>query len=243
MDDPQRSKRSASWIGDCGYGPGAWWHTIELKEVERQLICKMPDAAGLVANRTGTTLELEVIPTVPAPELFTPGEPCDIVAKEDGVTFPLPRWKALPRCRPANGKKGVMCSFPAISSARKGKTAPYRPVARLSLRSTSRAANCFYDHGGACCPGRSVYHPRFAAGRWQVPLERAPNEGDAMLLETKVTQLCGLYLPARVITQRWQPVMRPRAFAGADRRQIPPNAKAQLAEGSRCKTSFCKQPQ
>ena len=63
---------------------------------------------------------------------------------------------------------------------------------------------------------------------WQVPLESAPNEGDAMLLETKVTQLCGLYLPARVITQRWQPVAEAEQTAAEIATQ---NAKAQLAEG------------
>ena len=58
-----------------------------------------------------------------------------------------------------------------------------------------------------------------------------------MLLETKVTQLCGLYLPARVITQRWQPVTvqsAPRAFAEAEQTAAEiatQNAKAQLAEG------------
>ena len=66
-----------------------------------------------------------------------------------------------------------------------------------------------------------------------------------MLLETKVTQLCGLYLPARVITQCWQPVtvQSPRAFAEASRpppklpRKTP---RRSWPKGSRCKTSFCK---
>ena len=58
-----------------------------------------------------------------------------------------------------------------------------------------------------------------------------------MLLETRVTQLSGLYLPARVITQRWQPVAvqtAPRAFAEAEQAAAEiaaKNAEAQLSEG------------
>ncbi len=56
-----------------------------------------------------------------------------------------------------------------------------------------------------------------------------------MLLETKVTQLCGLYLPARVITQCWQPVTVQSAPRALLRQQTAAeiatqNAKAQLAE-------------
>ena len=67
VDDPQRLQEIRQLIEDCGYGPGAWWHTIELKEVERQLILQMPDAAGLVANRTGTTLSWRLSPPYPRP--------------------------------------------------------------------------------------------------------------------------------------------------------------------------------
>ena len=68
-----------------GYGPGAFWGHMRLNEIERVLLLQLPEAAGLLANRTGTTLSLEIIPAVPAPELFAPGAPCDIVAAEDGV--------------------------------------------------------------------------------------------------------------------------------------------------------------
>ncbi len=105
---------------------------------------KMPDAAGLVANCTGTHARAGGYPhRTRAPELFTPGEPCDIVAKEDGVIVSVTALEGIAKVQAGQTVKRVMCSFPAISSARKGKTAPYRPVARLSLRSTSRAAILF----------------------------------------------------------------------------------------------------
>lgn len=238
VDDPQRLQEIRQLIEDCGYGPGAWWHTIELKEVERQLILQMPDAAGLVANRTGTTLELEVIPTVPAPELFTPGEPCDIVAKEDGVIVSVTALEGIAKVQAGQTvKKGdVLISGNIIREEGENRTVQARGEVIATVNITgSHTVSMTTEEPVA--QGEAYTTRALQLAGWQVPLESAPNEGDAMLLETKVTQLCGLYLPARVITQRWQPVTvqsAPRAFAEAEQTAAEiatQNAKAQLAEG------------
>lgn len=238
VDDPQRIQEICQLIDDNGYGPGTWWHTLELKEIERQLILQMPDAAGLVANRTGTTLELEVIPAVPAPELFTPGEPCDIVAKEDGVILSVTALEGVAKVQAGQTvKKGdVLISGNIIREEGENRAVQARGEVMATVNITGSHTVPMVTEEPV--PQGDAYTTRvLQLAGWQVPLESAPAEGDAMLLETRVTQLSGLYLPARVITQRWQPVAvqtAPRAFAEAEQAAAEiaaKNAEAQLSEG------------
>lgn len=238
VEDPQRLQEIRRLAEESGYGPGAWWHHIELKEVERQLILQMPDAAALVANRTGTTLELEVIPAVPAPELFTPGEPCDIVAKEDGVIVSVTALEGIAKVQAGQTvKKGdVLISGNIVREEGETRTVQARGEVVATVNITGSHTVSMTTESPV--PQGEAYTTRvLQIAGWQVPLEGAPSEQDAMLLETKVAQLSGLYLPARVITQRWQPVSvqsAPRAFAEAEQAAADiavKNAQAQLAEG------------
>lgn len=221
-----------------GYGPGAFWGHMRLNEIERVLLLQLPEAAGLLANRTGTTLSLEIIPAVPAPELFAPGAPCDIVAAEDGVVQSITALEGVAKVKQGQTvKKGEVL----ISGVIEREEGPARTVeARGEVKATVSVlgSHTVPMTSETPTPVGPVYTTRLLQlGSWQVPLEKAPSDRDAMLMNTTVQLLCSVYLPARVITQTWQPISlekQPRPFAEAEAAAAETavkNAKAQLKPG------------
>ena len=243
IDDPTRLAEIYGIVEESGYGPGTWWHGIRLKEVERQLLLQLPDAAALVANRTGTTLELEIIPTVPAPELFTPGEPCDIVATEDGVIVSVTALEGIANVEAGQTvKKGdVLISGNIIREQGENRTVQARGevVAKVNLTGSHTVSMQTEE---PIATGEPYTTRILSIAGWEIPLERAPEEGEALLLETQERELCSVYLPARVITQRWQPVTvqtTQRSFAEAEQaaaKIATQNAQAQLSEGEQAES-------
>lgn len=236
--DEKRAQEIYDIVQQSGYGPGAFWHTMRLKEVERQLLLKLPDAAGLLANRTGTTLTLEIIPTVPAPEIHTPGEPCDIVANQDGVIVSVTALEGVPQVKQGQAvKKGdVLISGNIVREEGENRAVEARGEVVATVGVTaSHTVSMVTDTPQ---PVGSAYTTRvLQLAGWQVPLQKAPSEADAMLMDTQVRLLSSTFLPARVITQTWQPVQvqsEPRAFEQAEQAAAEvatQNAKALLVEG------------
>ncbi len=97
-----------------------------------------------MANRTGTTLELEVIPHRTRARIVYPGEPCDIVAKEDGVIVSVTALEGIAKgAGRTNDKKRVIMLISGNIIREEGekphRTGPWRGY----RRSTSRAAILF----------------------------------------------------------------------------------------------------
>ncbi len=219
-------------------GPGALWYGKTLYQIEQTLLPLLPDAAALVANRTGATLELEVIPVVPAPELHVPGESCDQVANQAGI---IESCVALEGVSQVAAGQSVTAGQVLISGRIEHKDGSIRTVeargavlAQISL--TGEALSSLYtdvpEPSGDPYTVRTLY-----LANAKMPLSPKPPEGEAVLLSTQTQYLGQLYLPAKIILETYQPVTvttQTRTYQQAEAlgvEQAREKAKAQLLEG------------
>lgn len=72
-----------------GVRPGVWSRSLELSEIKNNVLIKMPELSYVSINFSGARAYITARKRTEPPEILPENEPCDIVAKKDGVIYKI----------------------------------------------------------------------------------------------------------------------------------------------------------
>ncbi|MBQ2695871.1 MAG: sporulation protein YqfD [Clostridia bacterium] len=72
-------------LSDCGLKVGTFRPFLDEKQLQNQMLIKMPELAWLWADKSGSKVTVQVKERVPKPAIFDENDYCNIIADKDGV--------------------------------------------------------------------------------------------------------------------------------------------------------------
>lgn len=81
---------------ELGVSPGSLKYRIDVPMVEQMSMMKLNNVAWMSININGSCVNILIKEKVKTPEIFTEGEPCNIVAREDGQIERLETYRGTP---------------------------------------------------------------------------------------------------------------------------------------------------